>query len=623
MRLRRALVGGGVLVILSSITALAFASRRIVAEQSAYSAPSYGPCVPSTLNRSALLTGTAVAASPLPGSYDASPDTQISFAGAPSSQLRDIRVNGSETGSHGGRLRAYSQGDGASFVPSAPFRAGETVTVRGLVKSGSARHPFSYKFVVAHPDALVYEAATHVTRDYNEMQHFQSRPDLQPPVLQVTAHAPNAAQGAIFAAAYAGPGPSGPEIFDDAGNLIWFDRLPSGTAATNLQVQQLGGAPVLTWWQGHIPAQGFGLGEEMIYSSSYRQIGRVHAGNGYKADLHDFHITPRGTALLTVFDPIDCDISSVGGPHGAAVTDSIFQELDLATGLVRREWHSLDHVALSRSYSTATGSSKEWPFDYFHINSIDQLAGAPASGRTLISARNTSALYELSTRTGRVISEIGGRHSSFRLSAGASTAYQHDATVLGDGTISIFDNGAVPKVHPQSRAMIVSLDQRRHTDKMLIEYEHQAPALSSGSQGNMQTLAGGNVFVGWGARAYFSEYSATGQLLYDAHWHGSYQSYRAYRFPWTGSPSQPPAIAASAPAAGKPTTVYASWNGDTRTAAWRVLAGPSAQQLAPVASAPRSGFETTIATPGPEPFVAVQALDGSGAVLGTSRTIAG
>ena len=70
-------------------------------------------------------------------------------------------------------------------------------------------------------------------------------------------------------------------------------------------------------------------------------------------------------------------------------------------------------------------------------------------------------------------------------------------------------------------------------------------------------------------------------------------------------------------------TVYASWNGDTRTASWRVLAGPSAQQLAPVATAARTGFETAIATPGPESFVAVQALDASGAVLGVSRTIRG
>src|SRR5438045_4854993 len=81
--------------------------------------------------------------------------------------------------------------------------------------------------------------------------------------------------------------------------------------------------------------------------------------------------------------------------------------------------------------------------------------------------------------------------------------------------------------------------------------------------------------------------------------HGSYQSYRAYRFAWTGAPAEAPAIAAlgahGRPAApNAPCTVYASWNGDTRTAGWRVLGGPSAAKLSPVGGAARSGFETSI-----------------------------
>jgi hypothetical protein len=618
MRLRRVLLAGAVLVTLSSVTTLAIASRRIVAEESAYSAPAGPQCVPAELNRSAVLPGTSLAVSPLPDSYDASPHTQISLLGAPPGALSGVRVSGSQSGSHAGRLLAYSQGDGASFVPSRPFRPGETVTVRGYVRAGSAKRPFAYRFVVARPDALIYAAAASVTRDPKEMQHFHSRPELLPPVMVVTARSSQTAPGYIFASPYAGPGPSGLMIFEESGNLVWFDPLPAGTEATNLQVQQYDGKPVLTWWQGHVPPQGFGEGEEIIDTGSYQQVGSVHAGNGYKADLHDFHITSQGTALLTVFDPIDCNLSAAGGPGGGAVTDSIFQEIDLSTGLVRREWHSLDHVGLGDSYSPATSSSTQWPFDYFHLNSIDQLAG----GTTLISARNTSALYKLSTLSGQVQTRIGGKHSDVKLSGGASTAYQHDATVLANGTISIFDNGAVPKVHPQSRGIVVTVNPKSKTDSVVAQYEHPT-ALSSGSQGSIQTLENGDAFVGWGSEPYFSEFNASGQLLFDAHMHGSYQSYRAYRFPWTGAPSEPPAIAASAPSASAPTTVYASWNGDTRTASWRVLAGPSAQQLVPAATAARSGFETAIAAPGAEPYVAVQALNASGEVLGTSRTIPG
>ncbi len=62
------------------------------------------------------------------------------------------------TGQHSGRLKAYSQGDGASFVPSKPFDAGETVTVRGRLTVAGKAQTFAYHFVVATPDNLRYVA---------------------------------------------------------------------------------------------------------------------------------------------------------------------------------------------------------------------------------------------------------------------------------------------------------------------------------------------------------------------------------------------------------------------------------------------------------------------------------
>jgi hypothetical protein len=617
--LRRGLVLGGVAIVLASATTLAFASRRIASEQSAFVAPSVSRCEPTTLNRSATLPGTPLSVSPLPDSYDASARTQISMLGAPAGAIADVEATGSHSGRHGGKLRAYSQGDGASFVPQDPFTQGETVTVRGKVKSGAHTVPFAYHFVVATQDVLAHSAPNPPSgKDYNEKQHFHSAPSLEAPAVEVTARSPQSTPGDIFTAPYSGPGPPGPMIFDESGNLVWFDPLPKNmVAATNLQVEQLDGKPVLTWWQGYIPKQGFGQGEEIIDNTSYQQIGRVHAGNGYKADLHDFKLTADDTALLTVFNPIDCNLSSDGGPTGGAVSDSVFEEIDLHTGLVRREWHSIDHVPLSASYSSSTHASKEWPFDYFHINSIDP----SASGTTLISSRNTWSLYELNTTTGQIQSTIGGHDSSVQMGEGTHTAYQHDATTLTNGEISVFDNGSVPKVHPQSRGIVLAVNPQSGAATLVSQFEH-SPALTSDSQGNIQQLEDEDMFVGWGSEPYFSEYNASGQLLFDAHLHGSYESYRSYKFAWTGSPTSPPAIAASSLAGGR-AAVYASWNGDTRTASWRVLAGATAQTLAPVATAARSGFETAITTPAAAPYVQVQALDASGNVLGTSHVIRG
>jgi hypothetical protein len=189
----------------------------------------------------------------------------------------------------------------------------------------------------------------------------------------------------------------------------------------------------------------------------------------------------------------------------------------------------------------------------------------------------------------------------------------------------VFDNGAVPKVHNQSRGLILALNARSKSASVVAHFEHPK-ALLAASQGNMQPLANRDVFIGWGSQPYFSEFSASGQLLFDAHLHGSYQSYRGYRFAWTGVPAEAPVIAALGPGGrtakpNAPFTVFASWNGDTRTASWRLLGGPSATQLAPVGGAARSGFETSISVSARVAYVAVQALDASGAVLGTSRVL--
>ena len=69
------------------------------------------------------------------------------------------------------------------------------------------------------------------------------------------------------------------------------------------------------------------------------------------------------------------------------------------------------------------------------------------------------------------------------------------------------------------------------------------------------------------------------------------------------------------------TTVYASWNGTTSTAYWRVLAGNTPLTMNVVETVAKTGFETTIPLIGAYPYVAVQALDSAQDVLGISRAV--
>jgi Arylsulfotransferase (ASST) len=591
-------------------------------------------CVPPALNVSAALAGSRVTVSPGPTTRDASPVTQISMLGVRAGELSGVTVKGSRTGAHSGRLVAYSQGDGASFLPSQPFDEGELVSVHADVVEGARTIPFAWSFTVAVRDkkeaasAGASKEATSASKAAGasasspaaptEYQSFRSRPDLRPPIVTVSSR-DRTATGDLFLAPYSGDGQYGPMILDEHGGLIWFDRIPPGARAADFRVQQYEGKPVLTWWQDPLVSGADHKAGMVIANSAYQQIAVVRAGNGYQADLHEFQISPQGTALVTVYDAIDCDVSSVGGPRDGAVADTLLQELDLKTGLVMYEWHSLDHVALERSYASASHSSRAEPFDYFHINSTD----VQQDGDLLVDSRNTWAAYDLDAKTGQVRWQLGGKHSSFKLGPGTSTAWQHDARQQPDGAITFFDNGAFPRTHPQSRAIEVALNTRAMTATLVRRYEHVNP-LVAGSQGNVQVLTDGDWVVGWGQAGYLSEVTLTGQVLFNAHLPPDWESYRTYALAWSGHPAQPPALTV-VPSSGTngPTTLYASWNGATEVASWRVLAGSSPTTLTPVLGAARIGFETAIALPAPAggPYVAVQALNGAGAPIGVSATV--
>jgi hypothetical protein len=612
------------LLVLAAIAVAAVRSRHTGVDAkgsaSAFHEPSVSPsCAPSQLNVSAALAGGRVTVSPAPDSRDASVSTQLSMLGVPAGDLSHVTVTGSLSGAHAGRLHAYSQGDGASFVLSRPITQGERVSVHAELRDGVSTVAFAWGFTAAVQDHGGHAGGSaRPAPQVSSYQRFRSRPELQPPTIAVTAHSPAATPGDIFIAPYSGPGQYGPMILDESGAVLWFKPLsPTGTRAADFRVQQYEGKPVLTWWQDPLIAGGSSKAGEVITDSSYRRLAVIRAGNGYQPDLHEFQITPQGVGLITVYDGIDCDLSSVGGAKDAAVADTLFQEIDLKTGLVEYEWHSLDHVPLSDSYASGAHASRTTPFDFFHINAID----VEQDGDLLVDARNTWAAYDVDPRSGQVRWRLGGKRSSFAMGPGTRTAWQHDAREQPDGTITFFDNGATPAVHKQSRAIDVRLDMQAMTATLVREQTHPGSALVAGSQGNVQALADGSWMVGWGESPYVSEFSASGSLLFDAHLPAAYESYRAYRLPWSGQPTDLPALAVVRSPQGRGATVYASWNGAAKLAAWRVLAGPSPGALAPVASKAKTGFETALAVPGASAgdYVQLQALDASGAVIGASH----
>jgi hypothetical protein len=437
---------------------------------------------------------------------------------------------------------------------------------------------------------------------------WHTRPDLRIPSLTVTRNERGASSDPIFIAPYNVPvGQVGAVIVDAGGQPIWENPL-AGKVTTNFRVQTYRDEPVLTWWEGLIE-YGHGVGEYVIADSAYRTVRRVQAGRGLRGDLHEFVLTPRNTALLTSYVITGADLTSVGGPRKGTIQDAIFQEIDLASGRVLLEWHSLDRIPLEESYAPV--EAENW--DFFHINSVD----LDGDGNLLVSGRSTHTIYKLD-RNGAILWRLGGKHSDFEMAPGSNFAWQHDARRQPDGTLTIFDNGATPAVEKLSRGLVLDVDEQAMTATLLRQYTH--PKILTGSQGNMQLLDNGNVFIGWGEVPRVSEFERSGRLVFDAVLGEKYQSYRAFRLPWSGVPAEAPAIAVSRNGR-EGATAYASWNGATGVRTWQLLGGPRVDALTPVSSTTARGFESALHSVSAGPYFSVRALDESGLVLGQSSTV--
>jgi len=564
---------------------------------------------PPSVNARLAASGP-VTVSPLPGTEDASPTTQISFLGTGALTITDVHVVGSQSGAHTGHLQAYSTGTGSSFLPEAAFTAGEHVTVSATVNGAPVRTDFT----IAH-QASVSQAEFPINPgNAAQVQHYASDPTLTPSTVSITTPAkPGTAPGDFFLAPYQGQGSPGPMIIDSSGNLVWFHPLPAGDSATNFRVQQYGGQPVLSWWQGRIIAVGYGEGEDVLYNSAYQQVAVVRAGNGYHADLHEFRLEPDGTAWIDIFDPVDYNLSSRHGSANGIVLDSVVQQIDVKTGLVMWEWHALGHISIGQSQAPVPKTRT--PYDYVHVNTVDP---GPA-GDVLISSRSEWSIYDVNLHTGGFNFEIGP-HGTLRQGPGAQFYWQHDAEWQPGGLISVFDNGSTPPKEKQSRGLILRPNLSAHTVSLVKAYVNPTKTLLASSQGNFLSLPGGNWLMGYGGLPNFTEYDAAGTVLFDATLGKNVQDFRTYVAAWQGQPTTPPALAVSHSGSGL--NVAASWNGATQVASWQVLAGPAGALVA-VATATRHGFETTIHLASAAAEVQVRALDASGAVLGTSAPAAG
>jgi EmrB/QacA subfamily drug resistance transporter len=560
----------------------------------------------------------------------------ITLATQRSSNLigQGFQVNDALT--HGFRL--------AYFIGAALCAAAALVTFLAIPAPPETLARASRRLVVAVGAALLVFTGLSVAFEGNKgapigryttagAYSFVSAPSLHPPVIKrvkpAGAASSRPAPGYIFTTNFYDlnkppiRGQSGPLILDRNLQPTWFQPVPEDVVAGNLAVQSYRGKPVLSWWQGRVTNTGaIETGEDVVVDQHYRPVARLHATNGWVLTLHELLIDGEGHAWVTANKNIPKDLSSYGGAYNGALVDSAVQEYDLASGKLLSSWDALEHVSLDESQATLPTNG--FPWDAYHVNSVQLVAG----GKFLVSLRNTWAAYLVDAATGRVEWTLGGKSSNFKFGNGAAFRWQHDVRLGQGSTVSMLDDhccqltggGTSVKAPAPSRGLVLRLDTSTHTASLVAQYgEHEG--FESEYMGNTQPLTGGNTFVGWGSERYFSEYDPSGKLIYEGILPEPDLTYRAQVEPWTGMPLTKPSGAARRN--GSAATVYASWNGATQLASWRVLgATAGGGAMREIAQAPRSGFESAIHVPAGYASFELQALDAGGHTLATSEAFA-
>ncbi|KAJ5511410.1 hypothetical protein N7453_003513 [Penicillium expansum] len=447
---------------------------------------------------------------------------------------------------------------------------------------------------------------------------FKSRTDLAPPRLNITIPATkDVEKGYLFIAPFPGqwaepqfhgPRQEAPYIVRDDG---W------------------NGQDVLFSFEGdHNPAYGHGHGHATILNQRYETIRELRAGNHKLMDKHEFHVVDEKTALLQVYQPVPRDLSRWGGSAEQQwIVDAIFQvELDLDTGELLFEWSSLEHVSPDEAVlplnpgQAGAGYNSSDAWDYFHINSVDKDA----------------EVHKINGTTGEIIWRLGGLRSDFELGPNVKFCFQHHARFVeqsdDEEIISLFDNsahgtenhrGKEVHTHPFSQGKVISVNTVTWTANIVQAFQPPDGLLAK-SQGSTQLLPNGNALVNWGSEGALTEFRADGTPIFHAYMDSGLlgegvQNYRAFRYNWTGLPTEEPAIVAEKTPSG--TKVFVSWNGDTETVVWRFYAvtdGFGSREF--LGEATRDGFETSFSLPGHiYQRLSAEAVSARGRVLTTTR----
>ena len=365
----------------------------------------------------------------------------------------------------------------------------DEATRGGRRRAGSFLEDFSVPQLQSAPSAATEGAA----------QVFRSRPDLRPPTITVDVRSNRSGQTSVLTDSHAGPAQQGPDdhrrqwrpgLVPPAVRRVATPGRGHSTCSVDVQGQQ-----VLGWFQGAV-VEAHGQGHYELFDSSYNKVGQVHAKNGYQGDLHEFVMTPEGTALFTCYGQAPANLSRFGGLSHGSYFYGVVQEVDAEHGQAGVRVAQRPARWPRRVLLKPVDPQSTW--DYFHINSIDV---DPTDGNLIISGRNTWAFYKVD-RSHRQDHMAAGRQERATSSSGRAPSSLSSttcgATLTARSRCSTTKEGR-RRGSPSREASCWQWTRSRARPPGPAVLAFTARAVR-GARAASRTSDGGNRFVGWGSR---------------------------------------------------------------------------------------------------------------------------
>ncbi|KAJ9608754.1 hypothetical protein H2200_006525 [Cladophialophora chaetospira] len=473
-----------------------------------------------------------------------------------------------------------------------------------------------------------------------------TRPDIRAPKFEISHAEPELiSPGYWFVAPYADLDPaSTKDAFVPFQELVWSGaEFCQNRNVFDFRLQTVNGRPALTFIVGSSRVKDeVYKSAGMILDTSYQLVNQVDLeGDSYRWNLHEFKIIGGNVSINTIEKAVATDISSLGlTARTGLIWQHGFKETNINTGEVVKEWFPLEAgISITESMVDPPSewsihkevSTKIW--DCFHTNSVDK----NVKGDYLVSMRYTSTIYKVSGQDSSIIWRLGGKKSDFRQDFNFSS--QHHATFLSTNDsvtmISLLDNASDELDRQPSTARTSSI-------KIVALYEHASPKRAellkqfdrpdgglTKLRGSAQRLPNGGFFAGWSEDGYVSEFTSEGQSVLEAKFVGSrFKTYRAYKFDFVGTPSEPPILRSIAHGDGSgtlsnmSTVFFVSWNGATEVRYWDFYATNNISiPFEKVGTVLRSKFETSFMTKDFWAFAYAKARDNEGRSLGRSEVV--